>query len=67
MKNILEAREAPDVGVTVHQFGYNDNTIRMQRYVVPVTGILGVLIKANGVVSWSVLDETQLPKWMKQS
>ena len=39
----------------------------MQRYVIPVTGILGVLIKANGVVSWSVVDETQLPKWMKQS
>ena len=52
---------------SISQFGYNDNTIRVQRFVVPVTGNARGAHKSKRRVSWSVVDETPLPKKMKQS
>ena len=52
---------------SISQFGYNDNTIRMQRSVVPVSGNTWGAHKSKRHVSWSVVDETPLPKRMKQS
>ena len=53
--------------LSISQFGYNDNTIRVQRFVVPVTGNARGAHKSKRRVSWSVVDETPLPKKMKQS
>ena len=52
---------------SIRHFGYNDSTIRMQRSVVPVTGNTRGIHKSKRRVSWSVVDETLLPKLMKQS
>ena len=51
---------------SISQFGY-DNSIRMQRSVVSVTGNTRGAHKCKDRVSWSVVDETPLPKRMKQS
>ena len=48
-------------------FDYNDNTIQMQRSVVPVTGNTRGAHKSKQRVSWSVVDENPFPKRMKQS
>ena len=48
---------------SITQFGYNDNTIRMQRSVVPVSENTRGAHKSK----WRVDDETPLPKRMKQS
>ena len=42
----------------LYQFGYNSNTIRMQRSVVPVTGNTRGVQKQKRQVSWSTVDET---------
>ena len=39
----------------------------MQRYAVPVSGNTRGAYKSKRHVSWSVVDETPLPKRMKQS
>ena len=49
------------------QFCYNDNTIQMQYYVVRVTGNTRGAYKSKQRVSLSVVDETPLPKLIKQS
>ena len=51
---------------SISQFGYNDNTARMQRSVVPVTGNTRGAHKSKRRISWSVVDEAPLPKRMKQ-
>ena len=52
---------------SISQFGYNDNTIQTQRSVVAVSGNTRSAHKSKRHVSWSVVDETPLPKRMKQS
>ena len=52
---------------SINQFGCSDNNIRMQRSVVPVSGNTRGAHKSKRHVTWSVADETPLPKWMKQS
>ena len=52
---------------SISQFGCNNNTIRMQRSVAPVTGNARDAHKSKPYVSWSIVDETPLPKRMKQS
>ena len=52
---------------SVSQFGYNENAIRMQPSVVPVPGNTRGANKSKQHVSWSEVDETPLPKQMKQS
>ena len=47
---------------TVHQFGYQSNTIRMQRSVVPVTGNTKGAHKKKRHVSWSLVDNEPLSK-----
>ena len=50
---------------SISEFGYNDNTIRIQRSVIPVCGNTRGAHKSKRNVSWSVVDETPLPKRMK--
>ena len=52
---------------SISQFGYNNNTMRMQRSVVPVTGNARGANKSKRCISWSVVDEIPFPKRMKQS
>ena len=52
---------------SISQFGYNDNTIRMQHSVCPVTGNNRGAYKSKQHVSWSLVDEAPLLKRMKQS
>ena len=47
---------------TLHQFGYDSNTIRMARSVAPVTGNTKGKQKKKRHVSWSIVDHTPLPK-----
>ena len=47
---------------TIWQFGYQDNTIRMQRSVVPVTGNTKGGHKQKRKVSWYKVDDTPLNK-----
>lgn len=47
---------------TIYQFGYQANTIRMQRSVVPVTGNTKGSHKQKRRVSWKVVDEEPLSK-----
>ena len=47
---------------TIHQFGYQSNTLRMQRSVVPVTGNTKGAHKTKRVPSWTIVDETPLKK-----
>ena len=47
---------------TIHQFGYQSNTLRMQRSVVPVTGNTNGAHKTKRVPSWTIVDETLLKK-----
>ena len=52
---------------SISQFGYNDNTIRMQRSAVAVPGNTRGVHKSKRHVPWSAVDETPLPKRMKQA
>ena len=52
---------------SISQFGCNDNTIRMQRSVVSVTGNASDAHKSKRYVPWRIVDETPLLKRMKQS
>ena len=47
---------------TVHQFGYQSNTIRMQRSVAPVTGNTKGSHKEKRHVSWAIVDSEPLSK-----
>ena len=47
---------------TVHQFGYNSNTIRMQRSVVSVTGNTRGAHKKRKHSSWNIVDNEKLAK-----
>ena len=44
---------------TIHHFGYQDNTIRLQRSIVPMTGNTAGKYKKH-VASWQVVDNTPL-------
>ena len=55
----------PSDNLSISHFGYNDNTIRMQRSVVSVTGNTRGAHKSKRNVSWNAVDETPLPKRMK--
>ena len=46
----------------IRMLGYNDNTIRMQRSVAPVTGNTRGRHTKKRQVSWSVVDNTKLTK-----
>ena len=46
----------------LHQFGYNSNTFRVQRSIAPVTGNTRGGHKQKRHVSWSIVDDTPLPK-----
>ena len=52
---------------TLEKFGYDENTIRMQRSVVPVTGNTKGGFKGKRRPSWSVVDETPLKKRCKKA
>jgi len=45
---------------TLREFGYNANTLRMQRSVAPVTGNTRGAYKQKRIVSWQTVDETPL-------
>ena len=47
---------------SLFQFGYDSNTIRMQRSIVPVTGNTRGGCKEKRHVSWETVDETPLQK-----
>ncbi len=47
---------------TLWQFGFNENTIRMQRSVAPVTGNTKGGHKQKRQVSWSHVDNSELKK-----
>ena len=47
---------------TIYQFGYNSNTIRMQRSVAPVTGNTSGAHKQKRRVSWYSVDDEPLKK-----
>ena len=46
----------------LYNFGYNSNTIRMQRSIVPVTGNTRGGRKQKRCVSWVAVDNASLPK-----
>ena len=46
----------------LYQFGYDSNTIRMERSIAPVTGNTCGGHKQKRHVSWSIVDDTPLPK-----
>ena len=46
----------------LYNFGYNSNTIRMQRLIVPVTGNTRGRHKQKCRVSWASVDNAPLPK-----
>ena len=46
----------------LYNFGYNSNTIRMQRLIVPVTGNTRRRHKQKCRVSWASVDNAPLPK-----
>ena len=48
------------------QFGYDSNTIRMQRSIVPVTGNTRGGCKEKRHVSWEIVDETPLQKGLRE-
>ena len=45
-----------------YNFGYNSNTIRMQRLIAPVTGNTRGGRKQKRCVSWVAVDNAPLPK-----
>ncbi len=47
---------------SLYQFGYNANTIRMQRSIAPVTGNTKGKQKQKRRVSWYTVDEQPLKK-----
>ena len=47
---------------TVYQFGYNSNTLRMQRSIAPVTGNTKGAHKQKRRVSWFAVDDAPLDK-----
>eukprot|EP00794_Sanderia_malayensis_P014505 gene14505-16014_t len=47
---------------SLYQFGYNANTIRMQRSIVPVTGNTEGAHKQKRKISWYSIDNTKLKK-----
>ena len=57
-RGIGHRNDNPDL----YQFGYNSNTIRMQRSIAPVTGNTRGGHKQKRHVSWSIVDDTPLPK-----
>ena len=48
----------------LHQFEYNDNTIRLQESIAPVTGNSRGADKSKRHVSWCTVDHTPLQKRM---
>ena len=50
---------------TLQQFGYQDNTIRLQRSIVPVTGNTSGKYSNKRLPSWTVVDDTPLNKRLK--
>ena len=51
---------------TIYQFGYQDNTIRLQLSIVPMTGNTAGKYRKR-VASWQVVDNTPLNKRQKKS
>ena len=47
---------------SLQQFGYQTNTIRIQRSIAPVTGNTRGRVKEKRHVSWNSVDDTPLPK-----
>ena len=47
---------------SLYQFGYDSNTIRMQRSIAPVRGNTKGGHNQKRLVSWSIVDEAPLPK-----
>lgn len=51
--------------MNIYQFGYNDNAIRIQRNVVPVTGNTSGGHCSKRKVSWDKVDRESLPRRKK--
>ena len=47
---------------SLHQFGYDSNTLRMARSIVPMKGNTKGKYSQRRTVSWSNVDNTPLPK-----
>ena len=47
---------------SLHQFGYDSNTLRMARSIVPMKGNTKGKYSQKRTVSWSNVDNTPLPK-----
>ena len=47
---------------SLHQFGYDSNTLRMARSIVPMKGSTKGKYSQKRTVSWTNVDNTPLPK-----